>query len=370
MTFRLLGAAALCGALVLTGTIAAPAADAPAPQARATLSPAAFDAIGERALASNTAPGFVLAVVRGGRAVYARGFGVANVARSVPVTPRTRFAIGSLSKQFTATAVLRLRDAGKLGLDDRLATYVPSLPNANAITLRMLLNQNSGLHNFPLTTEHAWPLQGAIDPQRIIDILATDKPDFEPGTKWAYSNANYAALAYVAARTSGMPYGRYLARTIFTPLGMTSSADGYAAQQAGTATPYEGTGTFTVPEPPLSLDLFYGAGGIVSTADDMVRWDAALMRGTLLGAASMHDLWTAGTLANGKPVRYAMGFVPSTLDGHREVWHNGLTPYAGGYCYNAIFPDDDLAVIVLSNGAGFRNQPEAMVREVLAAYFR
>lgn len=362
MTARRRLTAVLCAALVAASSAGAAAAP-PEPPA------AAFDAIGERALASKTAPGFAFAVVRGGRAVYARGFGMANVARNQPVTPRTRFAIGSLSKQFAAAAILRLRDMSKLRLNDRLEKFAPALPNAKTITLRMLLNQDSGLHNFPLTTEHAWPLQGAIAPQRIIAILATDKPDFAPGSQWAYSNANYAALAYTVARTSGLPYGAYLERAVFAPSGMTESGEGYAAQRAGIATPYEGTGTFTVPDPLLSLDLFYGAGSVVSSAADMARWDVALMHGTLLSAESMHDLWTAGTRPDGTAVPYAMGFVPSTLNGHREVWHNGFTPNAGGYCYNAIFPDDDLAVIVLSNGADFHDRPEAMVRDVLEVYF-
>lgn len=163
---------------------------------------AAFDAIGARTMASGDAAGLAWAVVHRGRVVYERGLGVADVASGTPVTPNTRFAIGSLTKQFTAVAILTLRDARKLSLDDPLARYLPQLPNAKSITLRMLLNQTSGLHNYPLTTEHPWPLHGAIPPERIFAFLATDSSDFPPGTRWAYSNANYAALAGVVARAS------------------------------------------------------------------------------------------------------------------------------------------------------------------------
>ena len=327
---------------------------------------AAFDAIGARALAKQGAPGFAFAVVHRGRTVYARGFGLANVSRNEPVTAGTRFAVGSISKQFTAAAVLQLRDAGKLGLDDPLARYLPSLPNANAITLRMLLNQMSGLHNYPSMAEHPWPLTGTISPQRIFAILATDHPDFEPGARFEYSNTNYAALAGIVARASGMTYDAYLRGKIFAPLGMTSSGAGLAAQSVPHATPYVGATAFTVPAPIISLDLFYGDGSVVASATDLARWDTALIHGTLLGPQSMHDLWTP---PDGHDGSYAMGFVPDTVAGHREVWHNGLTPNAGGYCYNAIFPDDDLAVIVLSNGSDFSERPEAMVREVIDAYF-
>ena len=330
---------------------------------------AAFDAIAARAQAKHGAPGFAFAVVHHGRTVYARGFGLADVAQNEPVTRETPFVVGSISKQFTAVAVLQLRDAGKLRLEDPLARYLPALPNANAITLRMLLNQTSGLHNYPLTTEHPWPLTGAIAPRQIFAFLATDRPDFEPGAQFEYSNANYAALADVVARASGMTYDAYLRRKVFEPLGMASSGAGLGAQRAPLATPYSGATAYTVPTPTLSLDLFYGAGSVVASAADLARWDAALLQGRFLGTRARNDLWTAGRLANGNAVPYAMGFVPESLAGHREVWHNGLTPLAGGYCYNAIFPDDDLAVIVLSNGSDFSDRPEAMVREVIDAYF-
>jgi D-alanyl-D-alanine carboxypeptidase len=334
-----------------------------------------FEEIAARAVAKNATPGFAFVVVHRRHPVYARGFGLADVARNEPVTADTPFAIGSLSKQFTAGAVLQLRDAGKLHLEDPLARYVPSLPNAEVITLRMLLNQTSGLHNFANPTEHVWPISGSIPPRRLFTILATDHPDFAPGARFAYSNTNYAALAEVVARVTRVSYDDYLRERIFTPLGMKSAGSGYAAQQKPHATPYVGAHKFTVPAPIVSLDLFYGAGSIIASASDLARWDAALMGGTLLSSASMNDLWSAGHLTNGRPIPYAMGFMPTSLAGHREVWHNGFAPNAGGLCYNAIFPDDGLAVIVLTNAGeydpryGFQPVAEAMVREVIDAYF-
>ena len=329
---------------------------------------ACFDRIGNEALALNKAPGFSLAVVRDGEIVYRKGFGLADVARKEPVEPQTRFAIGSLTKQFTAAAVLLLAERRKLALDDPLATYLPTFPNARAITLRMLLNQTSGLHNYPFLAEHPWPVAGAIDPSAIVAILATDAPDFAPGTKWAYSNANYALLSAVVAKASGEAFAAFLQRNVFAPAHMPSSGYGYAAQrEPGVATQYRGAAPFAL-QKPISLDLFAGAGAIVSNAPDLAAWDIALMRGDLLDAASLHALWSPGALADGTPVAYAMGFVPATLAGHREVWHNGLAPGAGGYCYNAIFPDDRLAVVVLSNGYDFTGVPEHIVAQVLAAY--
>jgi D-alanyl-D-alanine carboxypeptidase len=330
----------------------------------------ALDNIGRQTYAKGKAPGFAMLVWSHGRVVFANGYGFADAASKTAATPETRFVIGSLTKQFTAAAVLLLAEKGAVSLDDPLSKYLPQLPNAGTITLRMLLNQTSGLHNYPNTREHDWPASGTIPPEKIFAILQKDKPDFAPGERWQYSNTNYAALAGVVARASGMTYFDFLRKNIFSPLGMASSGSGFAAQ-SDAATPYDGQPGSIHPTPRrLSLDLFYGAGSIVSAAQDMAKWDAALIAGRLLNPQSMHALWTPGMLPNGTPIRYAMGFVPDEIGGHREVWHNGYTPMAGGYCYNAIFPDDQLAVVVLSNASEglFRGEPESMVRQVLALY--
>jgi D-alanyl-D-alanine carboxypeptidase len=114
-----------------------------------------------------------------------------------------------------------------------MAKYLPQMPNADKITLRMLLNQDSGLHNYPNTTEHDWPMKDAIPPEKIIAILKTDKPDFAPGEKWAYTNSNYAVLAYIVARVSGVTYSDFLKKNIFAPLAMASSGSGCGAGGSG-----------------------------------------------------------------------------------------------------------------------------------------
>lgn len=329
-----------------------------------------FDTIGQQAFEQNRTPGFAFLVCAGGSAVFAKGYGVADMEAEQPVTPETRFAIGSLTKQFTAVAILLLHEEGKLTLEDRLETYVPGMPNGRQITLRMLLNQNSGLHNYPNTREHDWPRAGVIRPDQIIRLLKTDKPDFTPGEQWAYSNTNYAMLAEVIVQVSGVSYANFLSSRIFGPLGMAQSSNGFVAQ-AGTATPYEWAANgFAAVEPRLSLDLFYGAGSLVSTAQDLARWNESLMSNRLLKSESLRELWTEGRLPSGKPMSYAMGFVPAMIGSHREVWHNGYCPRAGGYCFHAIFPDDGLAVVVLANASAqsFRGTPERMVRDVLALY--
>lgn len=335
-------------------------------QSLAPLTAQDFSQMGRDALAAKSAPGISMAVVHDGRIVYEGGFGLADVAASVPVNAQTRFAIGSLTKQWTAAAILLLVQQHRLHLNDTLAKFVPSLPNARTMTLRMLLNQTSGLHNYPILSEHPWPESGSVSTSQILHFLAMDNPDFAPGTQWEYSNANYAALTAVVEKVSGEPMGTFLKTHIFTPLHMRASGFGLPAQtSAPIATSYQDGKPLT---PPITLDVFSGAGAGVSSAHDMARWDMALMKGTLLSRASTETMFRAGTLSNGKRVKYAMGWVPASIAGHREFWHNGLAPGAGGYCLNAIFPNDGLAVIVLTNGFGAAGTPERLVAQVAAAY--
>ena len=179
----------------------------------------AFDRIGEQVANQQAAPGSAFLVWSHGSVVFTKGYGFADLASNTPVTSDTRFAIGSIGKQFTAAAILLLAQQNKPSLDDKPAKYLPQMPNADTITLRMLLNQDSGLHNYPLTTEHKWPLSGTIPPEKLIAILKTDKPDFAPGEKWEYSNTNYAVLAFIVSRVSGISYPDFLTSNIFTPLG-------------------------------------------------------------------------------------------------------------------------------------------------------
>ena len=325
-----------------------------------------FVRAGNEAISAGPAPGVAIAVVRNGTIAYEGGFGSADLATHVAVTASTRFAIGSLTKQLTAAVIELLAGERKLSLDDPLAKYAPSLPNASAITPRMLLVQQSGLHDYPNTQEHDWPTHGPVATSAIVAMLASDNPDFAPGTKWEYSNANYAALTAVAERISGLPFGEILQRRIFVPLGMLRSGYGYAAQTSGAiAVGYRKN----VPEqPPLTLDLFSGAGGAVSSAHDFALWDEALLAGTLLPKSYLDDVWHVGVPTGEGSGRYAMGWVLAQLAGHRELWHNGLAADVGGYCYNAVFPDDGLAVVILTNGFGAEGLPERMTREIAAAY--
>jgi len=358
------GAAGLMRGLVLLAfllaAVVSPAARAADPDR------AFFVRTGGEALASRSAPGLAFAVVRHGTIAYEGGFGFADTATNSAATAATRFAIGSLTKQLTAAVIELLADEGKLTLGDRLERFVPSLPNAGTITVRMLLVQNSGLHTYPDMREHPWPMQGLVQTSSVIGTLATDKPDFAPGTKWEYSNANYAALAAVAERAGGESFGELLERRVFVPAGMRRSGYGYRAQtEAAVATGYRDG---AAEQPALSLDLFSGAGGAISTAHDFALWDERLLAGTLLPKSYLDDVWREGVPTGQRDERYGMGWLLTRLGGHRELWHNGLAPGVGGYCLNAVFPDDALGIAIFTNGFSAEGVPERMVREIAAAY--
>jgi D-alanyl-D-alanine carboxypeptidase len=332
----------------------------------ASVDAAFFTGVGNRALATGAAPGIAMAVVSRGQIVYEGGFGLADVASRTPVTPGTRFAIGSLTKQFTAAAVQLLADRGKLSLDDPLAKYVPSLPNAREITLRMLLDQTSGLQNYPTVDDTPWPMRGPVSTDRVIALLATQRPDFPPGARWEYSNANYAALAAVVQKVAGVPFAAFLRSRIFAPLAMNDSGFGYAAQRKGNIAIAYADGK--AGPPGLSLDVTSGAGAAISTAHDLALWDLGLLGGMLLPQTYLDALWRRGVPTGDGSDRYTAGWVMTSVAGHRELWHNGLVLGIGGYCYNAVFPNEGLAIAILTNGQGASGVPESMARSVAAAF--
>ncbi len=302
------------------------------------------------ALTSQGAPSAAVAVVRDGTTIYVRAFGLRDVARSTPADARTRYEIGSITKQFTAAAILQLKEAGKLALDDPLAEYVPSFPHARRITLRQLLDQTSGLPNY---TDAKDFVRRAGEPGSLAEIEAmiAGPLHFTPGTKWEYSNSNYIALGRVIEVVSGMRYRDYMQTHIFTPLGMTHTT--WIADEPHLrdfAIPYwHGRENHAplAPSPPFGERWAGAAGAIVSTAGDMALWDEALAAGRVVSPSDLKLMQTPGTLANGTPTDYGFGWLIDTFDGEPRIWHNGGT--FGSSSSNMLFPRQHLDVIVLEN---------------------
>lgn len=300
-------------------------------------------------MAQRHIPGLSVAVMQGGKVVKMQAYGAASLAPDRPATPDTVFNLASLTKQFTAAAVLKLAQDGKLGVDDEAARYVAGWPARwKGITVRQLLNQTTGIPNFletipPGDYGKSYSTRGFLEAAASVPLL------FAPGTQFAYSNTNYHLLALVVEKASGRPYGVYLHDTFFGPLGMTHTRLGDSrGSDPSRARGYGWDGARYVPDT-LVIDpsLDFGDRGILSTAPDLVKWNAAL-DGGLLSPASKAVLWTPPALPGGAQTDYAAGWFAQTVGGHRLLWHNGVLPFSFSAALMR-FPDDRLSVVLLAN---------------------
>lgn len=287
--------------------------------------------------------GVAVAIAKNGTILYTQGYGYADLATCQPVQPSMDFQIGSLTKQFTAAAVLQLQNAGKLDVDNPVVTYLPSYPFDPRITLRMLLTQTSGLQNyldFPGVSSWA---NGVSEPT-VLTQIAQASLIFTPGTYYAYSNSNYFVLGSIIEAVSSATYPNYMSSNIFQPIGLSNTS---YLQPAGSASPYtQGPSPGVIPDP----SLFFSAGALWSNVQDLATWDAALLNSQVIPAALFTVMVTPSGLPiypQGGPSPYAMGLVRDTQVGHPVAWHNGET--VAYTSFNAMFLDDGFSVIVLTN---------------------
>jgi CubicO group peptidase (beta-lactamase class C family) len=298
-------------------------------------------------------PGASLLVVRDGRVVYARGYGLAEVETRTPVAPETNFRLASLTKQFTATAVMLLAAEGRLRYDDSVTALLPGLPAyARGVTVRHLLNHTSGLpdyEDFVPDTQTA-QVHDADVPRLIAGATSTK---FAPGTQYAYSNTGYVLLALIVERVSGQRFADFLRTRIFAPLGMKGTvaleegrsavahrAYGYTVDSAGAVRRTDQSNT--------SATL--GDGGVYTSTRDLEKWDRALDRHTLVSAAAQQLAWTPPSLPDGQTTQYAFGWFVDQDRGTTRLRHHGETM---GFT-NAIlrYPERRLTVVLLTNRTG------------------
>jgi CubicO group peptidase (beta-lactamase class C family) len=312
-------------------------------------------------------PGASLLVVRDGRVLYTKGYGLADLASHTPVTPETNFRLASLSKQFTATAVMLLVADGKLRYDDSVTTMVFGLPRwANGVTVRHLLNHTSGLPDYE---DFVPDSQTAQVHDADVPALIARAPglEFAPGTRYAYSNSGYVLLALIVERVSGKRFADFLNDRIFATLGMRGTvaleegrssvahrAFGYTLDSAGVPHLTDQSNT--------SATL--GDGGIYSSASDLAKWDGALRRNTIVSADAQRLAWTPPTLAGGVPSEYGFGWFVDNDRGALRVSHHGESR---GFT-NAIirYPDRKLTVVVLTNRTG--GAPSDVAQRVAELY--
>lgn len=311
--------------------------------------------------------GAAVGVAKDGTFIFTKTYGVRDLTTNAPVDRRTRFEIGSVTKQFTAAAILQLREAGKLRIDDSLAKYFPALPHARELTLRELLNQISGLPDY---LEHTRSTSAFSKPLTLRQVAAmVTKLDFTPGTRWEYSNTNYWLLGKVVAMVSGDSYEHYLRKHLFAPAGMTRS--GFMQDEAsyhdfakGYWRGENGTGKLAV-APVIPEAWAGGAGAIVSTLGDLLKWDTALTSGKIVSAADYALMSSPGVLKDGDKTTYGMGLGLDPLLGHERVWHNGGS--LGSFTMNGTYPKDHLDIIVFENSTA--GDPATVERAALGAIF-
>ena len=309
-------------------------------------------------------PGCALAVVRGGRVVYAKGYGMADLEHGVAITPRTVFYIGSVGKQFTAYAVVKLAHQGKLALDDEIRKHLPEFPDfGRPITIRHLIHHTSGLRDFFELLSLAGTREGDLVTQKdLLRIIWKQRElNFQPGEQFLYSNSNYAVLATIVERVTGESFRDWMASNVFAPLGMsqTQVCDDHTRLIKDRAWSYrpdpDAKGAFKAVVLPYSG---YGAGGIYSTADDLVRWVSNYTKPRAEDDRVIRQMLEPGRLNSGQPIDYAFALVAGQHQGLKLIGHSGAL--AGYRAYVGYFPDQDLGVIVLSNLASFVAMGKAM----------
>ena len=300
-------------------------------------------------LAKTGAPSASIAVVRDNRIVYLHAYGNAKLEPPVPATIDMRYSVGSISKQFTASAILMLAEDGKLSLDDKVARWLPDLTRANEVTIRELLSMTSGYQDF-WPQDYVMPgMLKAVAAQAILEEWAKKPLDFEPGTKWQYSNTNYTIAGLIVEKVSGLPVIDFLRKRVFTPLQMTTVYDVDAAplpdSEPSRYLRYA-TGPLR-PAPKEGKGWLFAAGELAMTAHDLALWDISMIDQRVLKPVSYRELETEVPLKNGVGSRYGLGVGVGTADGRRLISHGG--EISGFTARNDVYPDDRAAVVVLTN---------------------
>lgn len=322
------------------------------------------DSIVQRSIDAKQIPAAGIAVVRDGKVVLAKGYGAAGVETQTLANEDTAFQIASLTKQLTATGILLLAEDGKITLEDTLGKYVPDVAaHWSAITIRQLLNQVSGIQNYTATGKLVNDKN--YTKTELLGLVRDLPANFEPGTKWEYSNTNYFLLGMVIEKIAGRSYPDFMKDRIFKPLGMSSTIVNTSGSQIkNAAIGYE-----------LASDKWqraklddpsqpFAAGAIVSTPVDMAKWAAAVSEGKLLTRASWDEAFASGKLADGKSTGYGFGWQMGRIGETSYLGHGG--GIAGFGSYHVRFPADNLSVVVLVNTAS--RIPQQLALEIAGLY--
>ena len=309
----------------------------------------AIDKLSRKTLAETGLPSASIAVVERGEIAYVKAYGNGNVDPPKAAAPAMRYSIGSISKQFTAAAVLLLAEQGKLSLDDPVSRFVPNLTRGNEVTIRELLSHTSGYQDFwPQDYVPPFMLQ-PVTAEKILDLWARKALDFDPGTQWQYSNTNFVIAGLIIEKASGEPLLQFLSEHIFAPLGMKSVVN--IDQERLTET--DATGYLRYAIGPLRIapkegkGWLFAAGELAMPAEDLAKWDVSMIQQTVLKPGSYEQMEKEVVLKNGLGTRYGLGVSVRDEFGQRAIEHGGEV--SGFTAHNIVFPDSRTAVVVLTN---------------------
>jgi len=338
----------------------------------AELSPESVRAIDEivaKALTDTGVPSASIAIVEDDKIAFAKAYGLARLEPAIEATPAMRYKIASNSKQLTATAILLLAEEHKLSLDDKVARFLPDLTRAKDVTIREVLTHTAGYSDYYADDYVPLYMQRDTTADAILDGWAKKPLDFEPGSRWQYSNTGYVVLGEIVEKASGRKLIDFLRARVFDELGIKSAIDiGATSWDAADPLPY----TRYALGPPRIVPAeakgwMWAAGELAMTASDLARWDISLIRGEILKPESLRELTTEKVLTDGTGTGYGFGlFVSQLPNGHRRWAHTGGA--SGFLSSNVIFPDDKAAITVLTNGEGLAHRSiESQIETLLMA---
>ncbi|MDB4881895.1 MAG: hypothetical protein JWL95_661 [Gemmatimonadetes bacterium] len=312
---------------------------------------ATLDSLGRNFILDAPATGLTMAVISRGDTLLLRGYGERDRERHLSADASTVYRVGSITKQFTAAAIMRLVERGAVRLEDPITKYLPQYPQWKAVTVRQLLNHTSGIHSFTSSAEWAKHANEALAPAAVVAFVEKDSLDFPSGTKWSYSNTGYSLLGMLLEQVTKQPYSTLIEREFFKPLGMrTASYCPSVPSDVRDAVGYsEKDGAFRQ-SAPLSMTQPYSAGALCMSVPDFLRWQSALMRGKVVSAKSLTLMAGPELLTNGKPTGYGMGLAPGMVGTHATVQHGGGI---NGFSTQQLwFPADSLSIVTFVNTEG------------------
>jgi D-alanyl-D-alanine carboxypeptidase len=307
------------------------------------------DAVGSQAVTSESVVGVSIGISRGGKLLYANGYGLANVELDVKASTDSVYRIGSITKQFTAAAILLLVEDEKIELDDPLKKFFPDYPkHGQDVTVAELLSHTSGIKDFTRLPTYRTEQPNEVTPSQVIDRFQNLPLDFEPGEKFQYCNSGYFLLGAIVEQVAEQSFEQFLQDRLFKTAKLKHTySDKYTAVIPNRTTGYSRWNGNLRNAPYLNMKQTTGAGDLVSTVTDLLLWNDALMNNQILRPETTIRMTTKGKLNNGKPTNYALGLFVRSLDGNKVIRHGGgINGYRAELAY---FPDSKLTIAVLAN---------------------